>query len=293
MKKILFFFILLPVFAQAQAPADSLRLWKKGGMVSLNFSQVSLTNWIAGGKSSASGVFMVNTFANYQKDNISWDNSIDLSYGFLKEKENALVKSDDKIDLNSKLGIKASKRWNYSGLINFKSQFAPGYSYPNTTDPISRFMAPGYLNLAAGMDYKTEKISVLMSPFTGKFTFVTDDELSALGSFGVDPGKKIRSEIGAFIKFEGKTDVVKNVSLQTKLDLFSNYLHNPQNIDVDWNMLINMKVNEFLSANLVSHLIYDDDISIPIDNNGDGVIDESGPRIQFMEMFGAGLSFKF
>jgi hypothetical protein len=154
-------------------------------------------------------------------------------------------------------------------------------------------MAPGYLNLAAGMDYKTDKISVFISPVTGKFTFVTDEELSAVGSFGVDAGKKARSEIGAFVKFEGKTDVVKNVTLQTKLDLFSNYIHNPQNIDVDWSMLLNMKVNEFLSANLVSHLIYDDDISIPVDKNGDGIIDESGPRIQFMEMFGAGLSFKF
>lgn len=244
-------------------------------------------------KSSASGVFMVNTFANYKKGSISWDNSVDLGYGFLKEKENALVKSDDKIDLNSKFGVKASEHWNYSFLVNFKSQFAPGYAYPNTKDPISRFMAPGYLNLAAGMDFNTEKISVLISPVTGKFTFVTDNELSAIGSFGLAPGKKVRSELGAFLKFEGKTDVVKNVSLQTKLDLFSNYLHNPQNIDVDWNMLINMKVNDFLSANLVSHLIYDDDIKIPIDKNGDGIIDEKGPRIQFMEMFGAGLSFKF
>lgn len=293
MKRILLFLLLIPVLTHAQAPADSTRLWKTGGLFSVNFSQVSLTNWIAGGKSSASGVFMVNVFAKYNKNKFSWDNSIDLAYGFLKEKQNALVKSDDKIDLDSKIGIKASEHWNYSALVNFKSQFAPGYAYPNTTDAISKFMAPGYVNLAVGMDYKTEKISVFMSPVTGKFTFVTDADLSAQGAFGVDPGKKLRSEMGAFIKFDGKTDIVKNVSLQTKLDLFSNYLHNPQNIDVDWNVLINMKINEFLSANLVSHLKYDDDIKIPIDTNGDGVIDRTGPSIQYMEMFGVGLSFKF
>ncbi len=293
MRIVLLILSIVPLFTYAQAPVDSTKLWKTGGVFTVNFSQVSLTNWAAGGKSSASGVFMVNSFANYKKDNISWDNTIDLSYGFLKEKEKTLVKSDDKIDVNSKLGIKASEFWNYSGLVNFKSQFAPGYNYPNTDDPISRFMAPGYLNLALGMDYKREKISVFMSPFTGKFTFVTDNDLSDQGSFGVDPGKKVRSEIGAFVKFEGKTDIMKNVSLQTKLDLFSNYANNPQNIDINWNMLINMKVNEYLSANLVSNLIYDDDVSISVDDDGDGVADRSGPRIQFMEMFGVGLSFKF
>lgn len=219
---------------------------------------------------------------------MSWDNTFDLSYGFLKEKDNDLVKSDDKIHINSKVGIDASKTWNYSFLGNFKSQFAPGYNYPNTTDAISRFLAPGYLNIAAGMDYKTEKISLFLSPVTGKFTFVTDDNLSAAGAFGVDQGKKTRSELGAFLKFEGKTTLVKNVDFQTKLDLFSNYFHNPQNLDVNWNVLLNMKVNEYLTANLVSTIIYDDDVKILDTDTG-----KSSSRLQFMEMFGAGLSLKF
>ena len=280
--------LIFPFLSFSQNAPDSLSLWKKGGIFTVNFSQVSLTNWAAGGKSSASGVFMLNTFANYKKDKFSWDNTVDLSYGFLKEKENDLVKSDDKIDLNSKLGIVAAKKWNYSVLANFKSQFAPGYNYPNTNDAISKFLAPGYLNVAAGMDYKTEKISVFLSPATGKFTFVSDNNLAQAGAFGVEAGKKTRSEMGAFFKFEGKTEVMKNVSLQTKLDLFSNYFHNPQNIDVNWNVLLNMKVNEYLSANLVSTLIYDDDVKILDAETGN-----SAPRIQFMEMFGAGLSFKF
>lgn len=288
MKKILIALFLIPAFIFAQEPADSTKLWKTGGVLTLNFSQVSLTNWVAGGKSSASGIFMVNTFANYKKDNLSWDNSIDLSYGFLKEKDNDLVKSDDKIDFSSKLGIAATEKWNYAGLVNFKSQFASGYNYPNTTDAISKFLAPGFLNLALGMDYKTEKISIFLSPLTGKFTFVTDDVLSNAGAFGVDAGEKSRSELGAFVKFEGKTELVKNVELQTKLDLFSNYFENPQNIDVDWKVMINMKVNEFLSANLVSHVIYDDDIKILDPDTG-----KNAPRVQFMEMFGVGLSVKF
>jgi len=288
MKRIFILLFLIPVIIHGQEPSDTTKTWNSGGFFTVNFSQVSLNNWLAGGKSSASGVFLFNAFSNYKKDKLSWDNTADLNYGFLKEKGNELVKSGDKIDLSSKLGLQAAKSWNYAVMANFKSQFAPGYNYPNTDDAISRFLAPGYLNLALGMDYKTDNISLFLSSLTGKFTFVNDDELAESGAFGVDPGKKSRGELGAFIKFEGKADVMKNVTAQTKLDLFSNYLHNPQNIDVDWKVQIDMKVNEYLSANLITQLIYDDDVKILDPDTG-----KSAPRLQFMEMFGAGLSFRF
>ena len=288
MKKLWSIFLFIPVIAFAQGKPDSVKLWKKGGVFSANFSQVSLTNWAAGGSSSASGVFLVNTFANYKRDSLSWDNSLDLNYGFLKEKGKELVKSSDKIDFNSKIGYATGKHWNYTLLLNFKSQFAPGYNYPNTDAAISRFLAPAYINLALGMDYKKDNISLFISPATGKFTVVADDSLSMAGAFGVDPGKKFRSEFGAMLKFNAKTEVVKNVTAQTKLDLFSNYFHNPQNIDIDWSVLINMKINEFLSANLITQLIYDDDVKILDPDTG-----KSAPRVQFMEMFGLGLSAKF
>lgn len=284
MKKIILVFLLFPALLFAQEKTDSLSNWKKGGMFSANFSQISLTNWAAGGKSSMSGVFMINSFANYKKDSLSWDNTVDFSYGFLKEDDNDLVKSSDKIDINSKLGYNTGSNWNYAALVNFKSQFAPGYKYPRTDDDaaISKFLAPAYLNFALGMDYKTKSMSLFLSPATGKFTIVNDDALSAAGNYGVDPGKKFRSELGALVKFQANKEILKNVTAQTKLDLFSNYFHNPQNIDVDWSVLINMKVNEYLSANLVTQLIYDDDIRI-----------DGKRRIQFMEMFGVGLSVKF
>ena len=288
MKKLLLIFVLVPAIIFAQEKPGSSKLWKKGGVFSANFSQVSLTNWAAGGSSSASGVFLVNTFANYKKDSLSWDSNLDLGYGFLKEKDKEMVKSSDKIDFNSKLGYSTGKHWNYTALVNFKSQFAPGYNYPDTENAISRFLAPAYLSTALGMDYKTDNLSLFISPATGKFTIVNDDVLSDAGSFGVDPGKKFRSEFGGMVKIAAKAEVVKNVTAQTKLDLFSNYFHNPQNIDVDWNVLISMKVNEFLSANLTTQMIYDDDVKI-LDPN----TEESAPRVQFMEMFGVGLSVKF
>ncbi len=294
MKKLLFLAFILPAAAWAQQPADTVKVWKRGGLVSFNFTQVSLTNWAAGGKSSTSGTALVSLFANYSKDRLNWENSLDMGYGILKEEGDKYIKSDDKIDLNSKLGYKAGGKIFYSTLFNFRSQFTDGYKYPDRDNPISRFMAPGYLTLAVGMDYKpNDNFSLFVSPLTGKMTIVADDQLSDEGAFGVDPGKKSRMEMGAFIKTQYKMPIVENVNLQTKLDLFSNYLDKPGNIDIHWDVMINMKINNFLSANLVTNMIYDNDIKVKVDNNDDGVIDEEGPRLQFKELFGIGLNWKF
>jgi hypothetical protein len=233
---------------------------------------------------------MFNYLANYKKDSLYWDNYLDLGYGFLKNNSEDLRKSTDRIEINSKVGYHTAGKWNYAGFVSFKSQFAQGYNYPRTTgdSPISKFLAPAYINLALGFDYKNDYMSLFISPATGKFTVVNDDALSAAGEFGVEKGKKLRSEMGGSIRWAIKKEVVKNVTAQTKLDLFSNYFHNPGNIDVDWTFMLNMKVNEWLSANLLTQLIYDDDIKIL-----NSETNHSAPMVQFMEMFGVGLSFKF
>ncbi|WP_319227764.1 DUF3078 domain-containing protein [Draconibacterium orientale] len=288
MKKIFILLFLLPAFAFAQDETKD-TLWTTSGSTTLNFSQVSLNNWAAGGKSSMSGVVMVNYAANYKKDKLNWDNTFDFRYGFLKEEDQKLRKSDDMIDISSKLGIEASKHWYYSALLNFKSQFAAGYDYPDTDNAISKFMAPGYLNIGLGMDYKTDGFSLMMAPVSGKFTFVTDDDLSAEGAFGVEEGKTMRAELGATVKAQLKKDIWENVTMDTKVSLFSNYLDQPKNIDIDWTFKIIMKVNDYLSANLITQLIYDNDVKI----QGDDETLPPSPGLQFMESFGVGLTFKF
>ncbi|PTN04820.1 DUF3078 domain-containing protein [Mangrovibacterium marinum] len=291
MKKLLVVACLLPLLVAAQAPVDSVKVWKTGGSASVNFSQVSLSNWVAGGKSSASGTFLVNLYGNYQKDNVSWENTLDLGYGLLKEEDAKVLKSDDKIDFSSKFGYKASGKFFYSALLSFRSQFTDGYDYKIEERPvISRFLAPAYITMALGMDYKpNEHFSLFLSPLTGKMTLVTDDALSEAGAFGVDEGAKSRWELGAFLKTTLKYELVKNVSLESKFDVFSNYLDQPQNMDVNWDVTINMKVNSFMSAKLITNMIYDNDIKIDVDN--DGTVD--GPRVQFKELFGVGLNVKF
>lgn len=300
MKRFAFFLLLLTTAGTvaAQEKTEEVKNWKKAGDFSVSFSQVSFSNWAAGGKNSVSGVALFNYSANYAKGRMSWDNSLNMGYGLLKEQSRDLIKSEDKLDLSSKVGYKMTEsgKWFFTGLTNFRTQFADGFNYTNKDNPvrISSLLAPAYLTFAAGFDYKpTDKFSLFISPLGSKFTFVADDDLSAVGAFGVDPGKKFRAEMGGTLKSELKFAVAKNVDAVTNLNLFSNYLKNPQNIDVNWDFRLNMKVNKFLSANFITNLIYDDDILVPIDQNDDGVVDGKGRRVQLKQLFGAGLSFKF
>ncbi|NQX90700.1 MAG: DUF3078 domain-containing protein [Flavobacteriales bacterium] len=287
---------------QEEAPADT--TWKKGGTFGLNFSQTYLENWAAGGQSSISGTGLLSLFGNYAKGKHTWDNSLDLAYGLLRQGEaGGIIKTDDRIDLSSKYGYKANEKWYYSGLLNFRTQFAPGYTIVDgaeTDDLISDFLAPAYLLGAAGMDYKpNDDFTVFISPATYKMTIVMNDSLASVGAFGVDEGSNIRSEIGGFLKVQYKTELVENVSLQTRIDLFSNYLNNPQNIDVNWETLISMKINEYLTTTISTQLLYDDDIDIiareaELDADGNVVrAADVGPRVQFKEVLAIGFSYKF
>lgn len=290
--------MVLPSFAQTETPVDT--SWKKGGMGSVNFNQVAFSNWAAGGENSVSGAAFLTLFANYAKNRLAWDNQLDLAYGLLKSGTAKVVKSEDKIDLNSKVGYKVSdvSKFYYTFLFNFKSQFANGYDYKNDTlreHPISRFLAPAYLLYSIGVDYKpNDNFSLYLSPLTGRTIIVNDDNLSQAGAFGVDPGKKSLTQLGAYLRATYKKDVFTNVNFQTKLELFSNYLKNPQNIAVNHEILIAMKINKFLSANIGTQMIYDDIVPVTVIKETSGVKEtKTGPRLQFKEVFGIGLSYKF
>jgi len=276
---------------------DSVMGWKTGGLIGLSISQASFTNWAAGGQNTIALGGIVNLFAKYKSEHSSWDNMLDLGYGILQQGKNAdFIKTDDKVDFTSKYGRNASAKWYYAGLVNFKTQMAPGYNYPDVSTKISDLLAPAYALAAIGMDYKpNDKLTAFIAPFTSKNTIVNDEALSNAGAFGVDPGKKTRSEIGGYIRMVYQQTYFKDksVSVLSKLDLFSNYQNTPQNIDVSWETIIGLKVNRFITTTITTHLIYDDDVDIGVDRNDDGVIDGSGPRTQFKEVIGVGLNVKF
>lgn len=271
---------------------DTLLGWKKGGVININSSQTSLTNWAAGGQSSVAIGGLLSLYAHNKKDKSLWENYLDLGYGSLKQKEQDWWKTDDRIDFTSKFGLKASDKLYYAALLNFKTQMTDGYNYPNDSVVISRFLAPGYLLGAIGLDYKpSDNFTVFFAPITYKFTLVNDDVLADAGAFGVDPGDHTKSELGGYLRAFMKKEVMENITFQTKLDLFSNYLKNFGNIDVSWESLLSMKVNKLISATLSTHLLYDHDVAIAKEE--DGVMKSHNSKVQFKEVLAIGFSMNF
>lgn len=281
------------LFGQATTPADT-SYWSKGAKGILTFTQASYSNWVAGGENSIAMNAFLGLNADYNKDRTSWSNLLEMGYGFSDFESQGVRKSDDKIlyitNFAYKLKTTTGKLF-WSTSVSFLSQFTDGFAYPNDTVKISTWLAPGYVNLNTGLEFKREKwLSIIYSPIGAKWTIVTDDVLAAAGAFGVDPGENIRTEIGTSLTAFYKKDIAKNVNLDTKARLFTNYQESFGNIDINWETIILFKVNEVLSSNLLFHVIYDDDIDIQeFDDNG-ALVGE-GPRTQFKQLFGLGLNF--
>ena len=294
---------------------DTLDGWNLGGMISITGAQSTFTNWNAGGVNSIALNGLLNYHANLKKGNATWENNFTVGYGLIRQgnKNASWIKSDDRLNFYSKYGQKASEHWYYAGLMDFMTQMTPGYNYPNDSVVISRFMAPGYLLSAIGMDYKPSKsFSMFVAPITGKYTFVNDDTLANAGAFGVDPaefdafgtmitpGKKFRAELGGYLKlrYEQKFPLNEekerqNISFSTSLSLFSNYLNNPERIDVNWDVFAQVQLWKKITLTLATNLIYDDDVNIAVDEDGDGTDDAFGPRLQFKQVFGIGITYEF
>jgi hypothetical protein len=265
--------------------------WKVGGNLGIQFNQAAYENWQAGGVNSIAGNGLLNIFANYDNGGKwTWVNNLNLGYG-LNFLDTVFNKTDDRIELESRIDYTLNKRWGLSALYNFRSQFAAGFSKPGETADsvkISDFMAPGYMLIGLGATFKpNKKISVFLSPATAKLTFVMDERLSNLGAFGVDSGATLRAELGGYLNFTYQQTLLKNVDLKARLDLFSNYLDDPTLIDVNSEILLFLKVNKYISANVAFNVIYDHDVKFDVDGKM-GV-----PRTQFRQLLGVGFAYNF
>jgi hypothetical protein len=263
--------------------------WKTGGLYNLTLSQGSLSNWAAGGEDfNLAMTSVLSLYAFYTHGVWSWDNTLDFFLGFVRTTSTGTRKNDDRIDLYSKMGRALSPKWNFSGLVNFRTQMLKGYSYTEDQKTLtSNFLAPAYLVVSLGFDYKpADRLSILLSPTTGRWVFVKDDSLSAKGSYGVEPGKHTLTEVGAFVSASYYTDPAKSISYRGRLDLFSNYRHKPENIDVFFSNILAVKLVKAISATWNVDLIYDDDVQIFGDNG-------TSPAVQFKSLVGVGLAVKF
>jgi len=271
--------------------------WKNKNSIGLDISEAAFVNWNAGGNNSVSGLLKINMVRSYKKLHLLWNNEIFARYGLNSQQDQELRKTDDKLQINSTFGYRKDtvSNWFYSIKFNFNTQFTKGFRYPDTSTPISRFFAPAYLFLGIGSQYeiKQRQFSIYLSPITLKSTFVLDDDLSNDGAFGVVKGKKSRHEFGALVQSTWHAEVVKNIVMYNRLSLYSDYLNNFGNVDIDWELSFKLTVNKHIKANIGTHLIYDDDIKFKDDIDNDGTLETLGARVQLKQLLGIGVLFNF
>ena len=269
-------------------PDTGKKTWIKGGAYALSIGQGSQSNWAAGGDDFS---FTINTslrlFAFYKKTKHSWDNTLDINFGYLNTTSLGSRKNDDRFDLLSKYGLKLNKKFNLATLVNFRSQFLKGYTYPNNVKTFaSAFLSPAYLVFSQGIDFKPNKeLSIFVSPVTSRWVFVTDSTLSAKGEYGVKQHTHSINQNGAFATIGYQRAFNKMVSYKSRVDLFSNYQKDPQNVDVFMTNTLSAKVAKIIAFSWNVDMIYDDDARLFGPNN-------SSPGLQFKSIIGVGLQVK-
>ncbi len=294
-KSILFSIFIISSTSASYAQTDTVK-YKKGGLTALNISQSSFTNWAAGGISNVNVISLISLYANRKSAASNWENNLDMGFGLQKIDGGDYRKSEDRIEMNSKYGRTINNKLNYSVLLNFRSQFAQGFNYTDTSVVyVSNFLSPSFTTLSAGLDYRpTQGLTIYLSPITGKVTTVTDDKLSKAGAYGVTPGKMVRFEFGSLASIKYQRVFKNNIQLKSKLDLFSNF-KDVQAVDINWENIFAFQVTKLLNVSLTTNLLYDQDILIPKKvEQSPGVFSvENKPRTQFKQVFSLGVTYKF
>lgn len=283
--------------------------WTHGGFVGLNVSQSHFSNWTSGGQDNVNGISTFKYSANYLKGKSKWDNNIDLALGYSYfDFDMKPLKTDDRINFSSLYGYDVVKDELFiTANLNFQSQFADGFDYKtDSTNKISKFLAPAYLTVGLGAQYTPSSwFSLNLAPASGRLTIVNDQTLADKGAFGVkgaliDPvtgeilehGSKFRMELGAQLIANVNYEIFKNVVFTSKLVVFYDYMQTREfnalnkeygcRLDFDWDNAIVMKVNDWLNCNVTARLIYDEDIR-PI---------EGDSFLQFKEVLSVGISYR-
>jgi len=270
-------------------PDSLIKKWKSGGNYTLTVGQGSLSNWAAGGDQFS---FTLNTilqlYSYYRKGRNSWDNTLDIFFGYINTTSLGSRKNDDRFDLISKYGYSLNKKINLATLFNVRSQFIPGYTYPNNVKTFaSTFLSPGYVIFSQGLDFRPNKqFSVFFSPITARWVIVTNETLSNRGEYGVKPRSKSIGQFGAFGTFTVEKNFNKKVLYKARIDLFSNYQRKPQNIDLFVTNVLTTKIGKNLALSWNVDLIYDDDVRLFGSK-------KTSPGLQAKSIIGFGLQVKF
>lgn len=286
---------------------DSITYWEKTNTVGVDLNQAAFVNWSVGGNNSVAVLMKGSFIRKYAKSNHNWANELIVKYGLNSQEGQEVRKTDDQIQLNSTYGYRRDtlSNWYYSAKFNFNTQFTNGYAYPNTDEPISGPFSPAYIFLGVGTEYirKDLGLTAYFSPLTAKTTIVSNNTLANKGAFGVEgavyddegniirPGRNTRTEVGILLTNQIKRQIFKNINLDHRLSLYTDYLNKFGNVDVNWQLALDLVVNEYVKANIGMHVIYDDDIKATEEVDG-GVV-TVGPKIQLQQTLAVGVTYSF
>ena len=292
---IFFLFLILNVLSQEKA-IDSTNIknnWNKSGNFTFLGNQSSYSYWTAGGQTSISGTIKIDYDFNFENNGWNWDTKVITAYGLNSiGGSKYLKKTDDRFEINSLLGKKFTNNlignWSYSSFINFKTQWTKGYRYRKNSNgeeersELTRFFSPAYLQIGIGLYWRKSKdLWVNFAPVTGRLIivnkFFTENLQDGKQYFGVNKGSNSRFELGASLRSYFKFEFIENVEISNRLSLYSDYLENSGNIDLDYTINTSMKINKHLTTNLILQFIYDDN---------------SVKRLQVREVMGIGLNLK-
>lgn len=277
-------------------------LWTFKTDLSYLLSQGVISNWAKGGENNVSSVLDVTSSVNYNNKvtKVNSATSVRFALGLQASGRQADIKKNlDILEINSKINHKAFGKFDLSGLFQFKTQFLPGYNYPNDSVKVSKFFNPATFILGYGLEYKPDKnTSISFSPLSYKGTFVPDTANINQTKYGIAADRRSKNELGAYLTLNSKLVLFEKINMSNRVQLFSNFLSKPQNIDVDWEMIATMPLNWFTDLRVNVHLIYDDNTMLPVFENGEPVLGTDGkqkkaPMVQFKELLGVSFVFKF
>ena len=299
--------LFVPLQIQTKTHYLPFSFWSKKNSLGFDISEVAFVNWSAGGTSSISGLLKGKFHRVYTRSNYNWSNELIIKYGLNKQDGIAVRKTEDAIQFNSTFGYRKDtiSNWYHSAKFSFNTQFTNGYAYPNTDQAISKPFAPAYVFMGVGAENidKEKKKTFYISPFTFKTTLVLDQTLANQGAFGVakatydeagiliTKGAQSKTELGFLITNKYKKEIFKNINLENRLSLYSDYINRFGNIDVDCDLQVELVVNQYVKANIGAHVIYDDDIKSKSEIEGIQVTE--GPKTQLRQAIGVGIEYLF
>ncbi len=264
-------FLMLPLlgFGQENSTQPDTILWKKKLNFSLNLNQASFSsNWKAGGINAFGFNTLFNYRANYKQDKASWDNDIDMAFGFVNNSGLGYRKTIDRIYIDTKYGYDISSKWALFTSLNFLSQFSKGYNYPDdgTELLISDIFAPAFITGALGLEYHpVDYFKVRIAPLAPRVTIVQDPGrfVTSVGPmpYGVDPSENVRYEwLGFQLLAEFDKKIYENVNLKWRYVMFANYeTLEAKRLDHRVDLDLIAKVGKYINVGLGGILLYDYD----------------------------------